>query len=195
MKYLIVKQATPTEPGLCVQPEKDKTDFEFCWSDYIASLPKLPTTCILPEGSWFEGEYDYQLYRQDFSGQHNHWRSCSLDLYATLPPLDRRKVIVPVEQKDEPVKTPLNYHKVLESTPAHIKEFVRERMDELDKENLDQKDEPKAGDSWLNYIKQFPKLDEFWNAIPEPAKCWLSQQIDIFAGQYPPKVETQPAPK
>lgn len=42
-----------------------------------------------------------------------------------------------------------------------------------------------AGDAWLEYIKQFPKLEELFNSIPEPLNCLLRQQIDIFAGKYP----------
>jgi hypothetical protein len=44
-----------------------------------------------------------------------------------------------------------------------------------------------AGDAWKEYIKQYPKLDEFWKSIPEATNTWLSQQIDIFAGKYPVK--------
>jgi hypothetical protein len=50
---------------------------------------------------------------------------------------------------------------------------------------------PEAGNAWKAYIKQFPKLDEFWNNLPEVTNLWLSQQIDIFAGKYP---APQPAP-
>jgi hypothetical protein len=42
-----------------------------------------------------------------------------------------------------------------------------------------------AGDQWKEYMKQFPKLEEFWQTIPEATNTWLSQQIDIFAGKYP----------
>lgn len=51
--------------------------------------------------------------------------------------------------------------------------------------------EIKAGDSWLQYIKQFPKLEEFWSNIPEPTNIWLRQQIDIFAGKYPATTPTE----
>jgi hypothetical protein len=42
-----------------------------------------------------------------------------------------------------------------------------------------------AGAAWREYIKQFSKLNEFWQTIPEATNTWLSQQIDIFAGKYP----------
>jgi hypothetical protein len=48
-----------------------------------------------------------------------------------------------------------------------------------------------CGDSWKNYIKQFDKLNEFWISIPEATNTWLSQQIDIFAGKYPPIKEVK----
>jgi hypothetical protein len=44
-----------------------------------------------------------------------------------------------------------------------------------------------AGAAWREYIKQFSKLNEFWQTIPEATNTWLSQQIDIFAGKYPVK--------
>jgi hypothetical protein len=43
----------------------------------------------------------------------------------------------------------------------------------------------KAGDAWLNYIKQFENLDQMFNSLPEAVCLLFAQQIDIFAGRYP----------
>lgn len=54
-----------------------------------------------------------------------------------------------------------------------------------------QEEKQKAGGAWREYIKQFQKLDEFWQSIPEVTNTWLSQQIDIFAGKYGEQEEKQ----
>jgi hypothetical protein len=33
---------------------------------------------------------------------------------------------------------------------------------------------------WENYIKQFPKLEEAWNMVPEPAKTLFQIQINVY---------------
>lgn len=33
---------------------------------------------------------------------------------------------------------------------------------------------------WENYIKQFPKLEEYWNMIPEPAKTLFTIQVSEY---------------
>ena len=48
-----------------------------------------------------------------------------------------------------------------------------------------------AGSAWANHIKQFEKLDNFWQSLPEVTRLWLSQQIDIFAGKYPQVTESE----
>jgi hypothetical protein len=48
-----------------------------------------------------------------------------------------------------------------------------------------------AGDQWLKYVSQFEKLKELWDQIPEPLNVLLRQQIDIFAGKYPPQSESE----
>jgi len=34
---------------------------------------------------------------------------------------------------------------------------------------------------WKEHIKNYPKLEEYWNMIPEPGNILFSQQIDSFA--------------
>lgn len=36
---------------------------------------------------------------------------------------------------------------------------------------------------WENYIKQFPKLEEYWLMVPEPAKTLFQIQINVY-GQH-----------
>jgi hypothetical protein len=57
------------------------------------------------------------------------------------------------------------------------------------------KQQVSAGDAWLEYIKQFPKLQEIWNMIGEPTNIYLRQQIDIFAGKYPSEEDKEPLPQ
>lgn len=110
-KYLMIS------PGLCVQPTMeypeldnfsmqqvffgprfDKTAYSVAvqdWVDHLCEIPKLPTTCTLPEGSWFEGEEQKQ--RNYYAVG---WRPVSDLVFDRLDDKERRKVIVPVEQKD-----------------------------------------------------------------------------------------------
>jgi hypothetical protein len=38
-----------------------------------------------------------------------------------------------------------------------------------------------------NWIKEYPKLEEVWNSIPEPAKTLFEIQIDVFVHKQMPK--------
>jgi DNA-directed RNA polymerase len=37
---------------------------------------------------------------------------------------------------------------------------------------------------WENYIRQFPKLAEYWLMVPEPAKTLFNLQIDAYAQHF-----------
>ncbi len=106
MKYIMI------DPGLCVeptmqQPELKRMDMQRKYQgdiqrfrEHIASLPKLPTTCAMKEGEWFEGMVQPQVMAPTELG--GHWYACEEEHYRLCSNLERRrKVIVPVGQKDE----------------------------------------------------------------------------------------------
>lgn len=37
--------------------------------------------------------------------------------------------------------------------------------------------------TWTEWIKQYPKLEEYWQMIPEPANILFRQQIDNYANE------------
>lgn len=80
MKYLMIS------PGLCVRPTMEKPvdqglvmnrqSFNVAvqrFNEHAESLTKLPTTCTLPVGEWFEGEEKWHVHTSSYQGEGNHY--------------------------------------------------------------------------------------------------------------------------